>query len=174
MADPAPLNVDISRIAPNGRLDEREMLRSWLEFQRSTMMRKIDGLTPAQLRIRPVPSSPMSLLGLLRHHTEGEYGLFRECVSRVPVPPMYGAIGGEWDVDDVDPADAYRAWQEACAESRRIETAAESLDVECASVWGAPEGANLRWIMIHTIEEYARHNGHADLIRELVDGTTGF
>lgn len=151
------------------------MLRAWLDFQRATFARKLHGLDAPQLAIAAAGPSSLSLLGLLRHHTEGELLMFRGSVHGEAIPPRYGRPGAEFaGLEDVDPVQAYDEWLEACADSRAVEAAASSLDVPCRSLTNRNRTVSLRWMMIHAIEEYARHNGHADLLRERIDGATGF
>ena len=150
------------------------MLEAWLDFQRATLAVKCDGLTADQLRQRAVPPSSISLLGLVRHMAEGERQWFKLVLAGEQTGyPYYTDDNPNADFDDVDGADvdeAFSTWQSECADARRLVTAASSLDVT-----GTQDGKefSLRWIMIHMIEEYARHNGHADLIRERIDGTVG-
>ncbi len=152
------------------------MLDGWLDFQRATLALKCDGLTGDQLRERAVPPSNLSLLGLVRHMADvernwfamvlgGERGEFRH--PRTDTSPD-GAFD---DVASADPAADFAAWRAECADARQRAAAAPSLDVTGTTRRG--EEVSLRWIMIHMIEEYARHNGHADLLRERIDGTVG-
>ncbi|WP_067476023.1 DinB family protein [Nocardia amamiensis] len=155
---------------------ERETLTSVLEFHRETLARKCSGLTADQLRLRPVQPSRLSLLGLVRHLTDVELGWFTRILSGTDTPFMYWHAdtpdGTDFDVDDADSDESLRLWHSACARSRETADACESLDT-----FGVhrPTGDrySLRWILTHMIQEYARHNGHADLIRERIDGQTG-
>ena len=170
------------RQSPQAAADERTMLRSWLDFQRATLLGKLAGLSAAQLAIRAVPPSTMSLIGLLRHSTDGEIALFRAGALSEDVIYLYGddtPLGGDFDGVSADiTADSVttdvRLWLEACADSQRIEAAIDGLDALGAEQWPGHGPASLRWVMVHMIEEYARHNGHADLIREVIDGSTGY
>ncbi|WP_424214325.1 DinB family protein [Streptomyces sp. BI20] len=154
--------------------DERETLTGMLQWQRDTLAWKCSGLTPEQLRTPAVAPSGLTLLGLVRHLAEVERGWFQETfVSRGTKARYPQDESGEWTefhVADADPEEAFAYWRECCDRSREIVAAAPDL----AAV-GSHEGEeySLRWILAHMIEEYARHNGHADLLREALDGSTG-
>jgi uncharacterized damage-inducible protein DinB len=155
--------------------DERTALREWLDFHRATLEWKCEGLGRSGLIARPVPSSLLSLQGLVRHMAEVERNWFRRCLAGEDAAPLYyddkDHPDGDFElVEDADWATDLATWKAECAHARELEAAAESLEVT-GTRRGEP--VELRWIMIHMIEEYARHNGHADLIRELVDGTVG-
>ena len=136
---------------------------------------KCEGLTDDQLRARAVPPSSLSLLGLVRHMGEVERSWFRRVLSGEQAPPRYysdeNPDGDFDDVADAGVAEAFGYWRDECAHARERVAAAPSLDVTGTGRQG--EGYSLRWIMVHMIEEYARHNGHADLLRERIDGTVG-
>jgi uncharacterized damage-inducible protein DinB len=150
------------------------MLVAWLDWQRATLATKCDDLTPEQLAERSVPPSPLSLLGLLQHMVEVERNWFRRVLGGEAVEPVYySEADPDGDFLTLDPgrADQVRArWEAECEHSRAAVAGAESLDVT-----GLRHGqeTSLRWILVHMIEEYARHNGHADLVRERIDGRTG-
>ena len=159
-------------------LNERDMLRSWLEYHRETLLMKCDGLTPEQLTERSVPPSSMSLLGLVRHMTEVERNWFLRIFAGETAPPLYYSDDDpDGDFDNVDPSkfdDEMAMFYETLERCREAESVAKSLDENGAVERSGGRGpVSLRWIMIHMIEEYARHNGHADLLRERIDGTTG-
>ena len=166
--------MTVERVLPPREAAERAMLNAFLDFHRDTLALKCDGLSDAQLRERAVPPAKMSLLGLVRHMAEGEHQWFRIVLGGEDAPyPYYTDENPEAEFDDVDDADvaeAFTTWRATCADARARVAAAPSLDVT-----GTQEGKkfSLRWIMIHMIEEYARHNGHADLLRERIDGTVG-
>jgi len=153
---------------------ERQMLNAWLDFQRGTLEVKCDGLTDAQLRQRAVPPAKMSLLGLVRHMAEGEQQWFKMVLAGEQIAYHYYTDDNpDADFDDVDSAgvaESFQIWRSECGGARGVVAAAPSLVAT-----GIQEGRefSLRWIMIHMIEEYARHNGHADLLREQIDGTVG-
>ncbi|THA33043.1 DinB family protein [Streptomyces sp. A1547] len=154
--------------------DERDTLTSVLQWQRDTLMMKCAGLTDEQLRRKAVAPSGLSLLGLVRHLAEVERGWFRNVLNGEDVGGYFPQNeAGEWTefhVEDADPAESFKVWEETCARSRAIVDAAESLDV--TGHYG-DEAYSLHYILAHMIEEYARHNGHADLLREAIDGVTG-
>lgn len=165
--------MDDARIErPWAAADERAALTGFLQHQRETLGWKCAGLTDAQLRERAVPPSTLSLLGLVWHLAKVEWSWFRYLLNgEKDSPPVWEPGGsGEFDPDTADVGATMRAWQQECARSRDIVAAAPSLDVT-AEYDG--ELFSLRSILTHMIEEYARHNGHADLIRERLDGTTG-
>ncbi|HYN75969.1 MAG TPA: DinB family protein [Candidatus Limnocylindria bacterium] len=156
--------------------DERTMLTAWLDFHRATLAMKCVGLDDDQLRLRAVPPSTLSLLGLVRHMTEVERHWFQRVLRGADTPPLYWSDTNEdGDFDDVDGADVAEdvtRFLGAIGAARVAEGQAETLEVE--GVWGRREqSVSLRWILVHMIEEYARHNGHADLIRQAIDGSTG-
>ena len=154
---------------------ERAMLEGWLEFHRTTLLLKCEGLDDAARKSRPVPSSKLSLHGLLRHMGEVERSWFRRTLLEEPdAPPIWYDPAVEDSelvpLDDADWDADLAAWHAECEDSRAA-AAARSLD-DTGRRDGEP--CSLRWIYTHMVEEYARHNGHADLIRELVDGSVGY
>ena len=167
--------MTVERIDPPLVAQEREMLDAWLDYHRATLAVKCEGLTDDQLRAQAVPPSSLSLLGLVRHMGEVERSWFRRVLSGEQAPPRYysdeNPDGDFDDVADAVVADAFGYWRDECAYARERVAAAPSLDVTGTGRQG--EGYSLRWIMVHMIEEYARHNGHADLLRERIDGTVG-
>ena len=167
--------VDPRRSEPPYQLGERDMLEAWLEFHRLTLLLKVEGLDDTQRKLRPVASSLLSLHGLVRHMAEVERGWFQRTLAQDPDATAIWYIDAEPDGDMAPLDDAnwdadLATWQEQCEISRRI-AAGKSLD-DTGTRRGEP--CSLRWIYVHMIEEYARHNGHADLLRELVDGTVGW
>jgi hypothetical protein len=156
---------------------ERETLTTWLDYQRATLLWKCAGLDGDALARRSVPPSKLSLLGLVRHMALVEWSWFVHVFAGDTKPPVIDIdvvdAGSDVDFDDVDPTRAgadIQAFQSECDVSRSIVAEADSLDVVAAS---ESRPFSLRWIMIHMIEEYARHNGHADLLRERIDGAVG-
>jgi uncharacterized damage-inducible protein DinB len=135
---------------------------------------KCDGLTDAQLRTRSVPPSPMSLLGLVRHMADVERLWFRTVLAREDRPARYWSDANPDDdfalVDDAVVADDFAALADECEHARAV-SAGLDLDATGASPHGRV--VSHRWVLVHMIEEYARHNGHADLLRECIDGTVG-
>jgi len=166
--------MTVERTEPPLAAQERQMLEAWLDFHRDTLALKCDGLTGGQLRARAVPPAKLSLLGLVRHMAEGEQQWFTMVLGGAQVPwHYYTEDNPDADFDDVDSADvaeAFETWRSECAQARERVAAAPSLDVTAPH---RGSEVSLRWIMIHMIEEYARHNGHADLLRERIDGTVG-
>jgi uncharacterized damage-inducible protein DinB len=155
---------------------ERQMLAAWLDRQRATLALKCAGLTDDQLRARTVPPSGLSLLGLVRHMAEVERNWFGPLLAGEQMGGIWAAgqaLDPEPAFDEVATADvaaAFASWQAECERARELADTADSLEVT-----GLRGGArfSLRWVMVHLIEEYARHNGHADLLRERIDGSTG-
>ncbi|MFD9688363.1 DinB family protein [Kitasatospora sp. NPDC059146] len=154
---------------------ERQMLREFLDFHRATLAMKCEGLTDEQLRQRSSPPSELSLLGLVRHMAEVERTWFRRVIDGEDVPLVWSPDGDyqvAYDPTGATRAEAFAAWRAEVEHSRRIELAAPSLDVTGYQArWGAE--VSLRLVMLHLIHEYARHNGHADFLREAIDGTVG-
>jgi uncharacterized damage-inducible protein DinB len=167
------------RARPAQNAGEREMLTGWLEHHRGILVWKCEDLTAEQLRRRAVPPSSLSLLGLVRHMAEVERGWFRAVFLGEDVPDLYDRSADEDadfnDVDQADPAAAFDDFEKECVASRLVLAQAASLD-ELSKRPSERTGQpwSLRWIVTHMIEEYARHNGHADLLRERVDGRTGY
>jgi Protein of unknown function (DUF664) len=168
---------EVTRVRPQRVSDERTMLDEWLDFHRATLLMKCAGLDADQLRRRSCEPSTLSLLGLVRHMTEVERGWFLRGVRRssaADVPILYWSDdnpdGDFDDVDTADPAAAFAAYEQACADARAA-CAGAGLDDTFASRDG--DTFSVRWVYVHMLEEYARHNGHADLLRERIDGVTG-
>jgi uncharacterized damage-inducible protein DinB len=155
--------------------DERGTLLAFLEWQRATLARKCEGLTAAQLRERAVAPSTLSLLGLVRHLADVERGWFRRTLALEQVPDVFASPAdpdGDFNgVDQADPEEAFTAWRTECERARQI-VATRSLDQTGRNRAGT--AISLRWILVHMIEEYSRHNGHADLLRQRIDGATGY
>ena len=161
------------RAEPPFEADERTTLTAFLDRQRATLAVKCDGLTDDQLRERAVPPSSLSLLGLVRHMAEVERNWFRPVLGGEPMALIFApGLNWEvaWDVSAADAAEAFRLWRAECDHARALVAAAPSFDVRGFRSSGY---VSLRWVMTHMIEEYARHNGHADLLRERLDGSTG-
>ena len=161
------------RSDPAYTLGEREMLESWLEYHRDTLRWKIEGLDDEQAKRQSVPPSTMSLLGLVRHMADVELNWFRRVLAGGREPGLFWSDekpeGQFEDLDDAVVADDIATWQ-AEIEAARAIAATRSLD-DTGIRRGQP--CSLRWVYLHMIEEYARHNGHADLLRECIDGATG-
>jgi Protein of unknown function (DUF664) len=166
-----------AREYPNRLSDEKQALDEWIDFHRATLLLKCEGLTAEQLKTRSAEPSLLSLLGLVRHMSDVERGWFRLHAAHEDLPFAY-STDDEPDADflGVDEADASADLAHFVAECQRCReaTANLSLDEVVASRGHHPERTrNIRWIYLHMIEEYARHNGHADLLRERIDGATG-
>ncbi|MFG2963213.1 MULTISPECIES: DinB family protein [unclassified Streptomyces] len=154
---------------------ERDMLRAFLDYHRDTLAMKCAGLTDEELRQRSMPPSTLSLLGLVRHLAEVERTWFRRVFEDHDIPLVWSDemdFQVAYDASASTRAEAFAAWEAEVAESRRIEREAASLDrVGYQPRW--EEEVSLRMVMLHVLLEYGRHNGHADLLREGVDGTVG-
>jgi uncharacterized damage-inducible protein DinB len=166
---------DPRRHEPDFVLNEREMLEAWLEFHRITLLIKCEGLDDVGRKHRPVSTSKLSLHGLVRHMAEVERNWFRRVLLRdADTPGIFPDVPGEDDselvpLDSADWQSDLATWLAECDASR---ASAAAYDLDHTGIRrGKP--CSLRWIYVHMIEEYARHNGHADLIRELTDGSIG-
>ncbi|NGO73826.1 DinB family protein [Streptomyces sp. SB3404] len=158
--------------------DERTTLTEFLRVQRLTLELKCQGLDAEQLARRAAEPSTLSLLGLVRHLAKVEQIWFRERMAGQDVTRRYSTPeepDGDFDGAVPDPevvAEAWAAWREEVAFAERYVAEAPSLDVICVDPRGGLE-ISLRTILVHMVEEYARHNGHADLLRERIDGRVG-
>jgi hypothetical protein len=154
--------------------DERAMLEGWLDYHRQTLLTKAAGLTAEQLRQAAVPPSNLTLLGLIRHMTEVERSWFRRRAAGEDLEHVYCTDDNpDGDFDDVADADAERDHATFLAEIELARKAAAGLPLEHEFTSRHHSRMSLRWVYLHMIEEYARHNGHADLLRERIDGVTG-
>lgn len=151
------------------------MLEGWLDWHRATLLWKCTGLSGEQLALRPVPPSNLSLLGLVRHMTEVERAWFRRRFGREQVSFLYCTDESpDADLDDVSPAGAEAGFAAFTHEVELARAAAAGRSLEETFFHPRRQTEmSLRWVFVHMIEEYARHNGHADLIRERIDGATG-
>ncbi|MER5252563.1 DinB family protein [Streptomyces sp. NPDC002855] len=175
----AQLFVDEER---DGRLDarttgeERLMLADFLSAQRTTLELKCAGLE-AELALRSVEPSTLSLLGLVRHLADVERRWFRRVLAGQDAALLFSTDANpDQDFDGARPephviAEAWEAWRAEVAFADRFVAEAPDLDIEGHDGWRGT--VSLRWVLIHMIEEYARHNGHADLLRERIDGAIG-
>ncbi|KUL60021.1 MULTISPECIES: DinB family protein [unclassified Streptomyces] len=170
---------------PDGRLippltaDEPAMLAGWLDLHRDTLAVKCAGLDDEQTLRASVEPSALSLFGLVQHLAEVERNWIQRVFAGRDVPLLYGMPPGGFAVDGSRTfAEVLAVWEREVAVSREI-CAGRDLDEtgrlgpEQKVVTGGEAVVSLRWILVHLIEEYARHNGHADLIRERIDGVTG-
>jgi uncharacterized damage-inducible protein DinB len=166
---------EVTRADPPLVGDERATLEGFLDYQRQTLMWKCSGLTAEQLRMRLVEPSTMSLLGLVRHMTEVERSWFRRRVAGEDIDLLY-CSEADWDADfnGVDDADAEADLAAYAAELEAVRDVVKGRSLDDTFVHPRfNEEQSVRWVYVHMIEEYARHNGHADLLRERIDGATG-
>jgi uncharacterized damage-inducible protein DinB len=168
--------VTTDRAMPPLDADERSTLEGWLAFYRTTLVGKCDGLSDEQLRTTSVPPSPLTLLGLLQHMAEVERNWFRRVLAGEHAPPIHdpdadpdGTDGGFDVAGDATLSEALATWS-AEVERARANCAGRGLEETSPFMGGR---VSLRWIYNHMVAEYARHAGHADLIRERIDGATG-
>jgi uncharacterized damage-inducible protein DinB len=170
--DPRDLAKD--RVATAG---ERVALVAFLRYQRDTFQLKCSGLDAADLARRSVEPSTMSLLGLVRHLADIERSWFRVVMAREDAPPRFASAAdedGAFDGAAPDGAlveEAWQAWRDEVAFAEGFVTGARDLEVTGQDRWRG--ATSLRWVLVHMVEEYARHNGHADLLRERIDGAVG-
>ncbi|WP_331766721.1 DinB family protein [Embleya sp. NBC_00896] len=167
--------MSTERIDPPLIADEREMMRAYLDFHRATLAMKCDGLSDEDLRRQSMPPSTLSLLGLVRHMAEVERAWFRRVINAEDIPLVWSDKGDfqvAYDASASTRSEAFTAWRTEVEHARRIEAAAESLDVTGVHAKSG-DLVSLRLVMLHLIHEYARHNGHADFLREGIDGTVG-
>jgi uncharacterized damage-inducible protein DinB len=170
-------NGGICRVKRPSQADERTTVVAFLRWHRQTLKLKCAGLEPVQLAERSVGRSALSLLGLVRHAAESERFWFRRVLAGQQVPPLFSAPSGPdgaFDVAGTDAqivAEAWEAWQAEVAFADRFVDTAPGLDVIGIEPGEGP--VSLRWVLMHMVEEYARHNGHADLLREQIDGVVG-
>lgn len=166
--------MDTSRAEPPVEGDERTMLVGWLDFHRDTLALKTKGLSSEQFAARPIAGSATSLLGLVRHLTEIECTYFRRVYAGHDVPelafgedPFGETPESDFAVAATMPVDvALTAWRAEVEQARAV-IADAALDDRGASA------LPLRFWLIKTLNEYSRHNGHADIVRELIDGQVG-
>jgi uncharacterized damage-inducible protein DinB len=164
---PAPASVD-------GPLagDERPMLTAFLDWERSVLLNICAGLDAEQLTLRALPPSRLSLLGVIRHMTKVERIWFRQRAGRDDIAPIYGGAGNIEDFEEIDARRAEVSLLALQAEWAAADAAVASMDLTATfDVKG--EMWSLRMVYFHMIDEYARHSGHADLLREAIDGVTG-
>jgi hypothetical protein len=173
--------MDARRPTPPLAAGETETLLGFLDFQRATFAWKVSGLDEDGLRAT-VAASPITLGGLLKHLAVVEAHWFVMRLHEQPMPEPFDLANWEadpeWDWHSAaadSPADLLALWEGAVARSRALlaQSLAAGLDQRISGTTGYGHAPSLRWILCHLIEEYARHNGHADLLRESVDGQTG-
>jgi hypothetical protein len=164
---------DIERVEPlRAGASELGSLHSWIRYHRQTLLWKCRGLTAAQLATASVAPSDLTLLGLIRHLTDVERGWFRRGVGgdKTARPLYYSDENPDGDIE-VGDADAEAGIAAYRAEWVLVDQAIAGAELD-ARLAGS-EDVDVRWVFLHMIEEYARHNGHADLIRERIDGSVG-
>jgi len=159
--------------------DERDALGQYLDYQRETILLKTEGLSKDQLA-RKIPTSDLTLAGLLYHLALVEENWME--VRFLGLPERADWQGVDWDNDPdwefrtataMEPEELWRRYRDACDRSRQAAAAASSLD-QLSAVKGDNDWQfTLRWVLLHLIEETARHAGHADLLREAIDGVVG-
>jgi len=155
---------------------ERATLLDYLRAYRLALELKCDGLDAEQLARRSVPPSTMSLLGLIRHMADVERNWFRRVMAQADAPPLYWSDvhDADWAGAVADPAvvdDAWRAWRDEVAFAEQFVAGSPDLGVRSPMKDGTTVA--LREVILHMVEEYARHLGHADLLRERIDGRVG-
>lgn len=163
--------------------DEAETLKGYLDYQRATLEWKTRGLTTEQLRMAAIPTSTMTLGGLLGHLAWVESFWFEETVAgqEAPEPWLSTDFNADEDADwtlgnSIDADEARSLWIANVERARCVVDEALAKPDGLGAVvpaWGGREQLTVRWVMTHMIEEYARHNGHADILREAIDGETG-
>jgi uncharacterized damage-inducible protein DinB len=154
-------------------LDERTTLVEYLRVYRLTLEMKCAGLDAEQLARRSVPPSTMSLLGLVRHLAQVERNWFRRVMAGEDAPNLYSS-GDDWNGAVADPAvvsRAWQAWRDEVSFADRFVSRSDDLGIRGSRRGGG--SISLREVLVHMIEEYARHCGHADLLRERIDGRVG-
>ncbi len=170
----------MSRIDPEVRADELTTIVQFLDYHRATMEGRAAGLDARQLA-QTLPPSDLTIGSLVKHLALVEDNWFQEVMLGRPLPEPWASApldeDRDWDLHsaaDDEPADLLRLYRAACDRSRAAVLEVGDLDAPSVNESRRGEGPfSLRWILLHLIEETARHNGHADLIRESIDGLTG-
>jgi uncharacterized damage-inducible protein DinB len=166
-----------TRIEPPFEADERATLVAFLRWHRGTLERKCSGLDAGDLARRAAEPSTLSLLGLVRHMADVERSWFRRVMAGQDAPPHFYSDAdpdGDFDGAAADPqlvTQAWDAWREEVAFAERFVDQAPDLDL--TGHHPRRGTISLRWVLVHMVEEYARHNGHADLLRQRIDGVVG-
>ena len=149
------------------------MLCDWLAWHPATLLRKCAGLDASQLAKCAVPPSNLSLLGLVRHMSDTERGWVRQTFRGEQVPDLYyRADTPDADFEEADPTGAKEDYVRYRAECRAVDAALEGAKLDDTFRF-REKTTSVRWMLQHLVEEYARHNGHADLLREAIDGSAG-
>jgi hypothetical protein len=167
------------RIDPEPEGSEFTLLVQYLDYQRGTVLMKTEGLAQAQM-VQNHPPSALTLAGLLYHLALVEETWMEVRFSGLPEREPWGGIDWEADPDwefrtaeGVDPEELRDRYRVACERSRVVISAASGLDQRSAQPMRDGRHFSLRWVLLHLIEETARHAGHADTLREAIDGTVG-
>lgn len=167
------------RQVPDSMTNERDAIVQYLDYQRETILLKADGLTKEQLGQR-IPTSSLTLAGILYHLSLVEEAWFEKRFSGLEEREEWRSVDWEADPDyefrtalDKEPDWLRRRYRDACNRSRQVVAAADSLDDVSIATLRNGEPFTLRWVMLHLIEETARHAGHADMLREAIDGAVG-
>ncbi len=166
------------RIDPGANAAEPELIGQYLDYQRETVLQKAEGLSRQQLA-QPLPPSTLTLGGLLNHLALVEDSWMDRFLG---LPERAPWAGVDWDADpdwefrtaaDLEPEQLQQRYRDACERSRQVVAEASGLDQQSVQPLRSGEQPSLRWVLMHLIEETARHAGHADLLREALDGTVG-
>ena len=166
------------RVDPDMSGPEADVLHQYLDYHRETFLMKTDGLDAEGLRFK-LPTSGLSLAGLMYHLTLVEDSWFQERFLGRPEVEPWASV--DWDADPdwefrtaetMAPDELRRLYREACDRSREAVAGADGLD-QMSVVLRDGRHFSLRWLLLHMLEETARHNGHADLLREAIDGVVG-
>jgi hypothetical protein len=172
----------MARTDPDLVADELTMLSQFLDFHRATLLEKVDGLTHEELNLRAVPTSSLTLAGLVKHLALVEDDWFQVRLLGRPDPEPWASApfddDRDWDFHSAhldDPAALVALYETACARSRAaVEDVGGDLDTLSVARDRHTGGLfSLRWILVHMVEETCRHNGHVDLLREAIDGSVG-
>jgi len=169
---PSWVGADRPEVPATG--DERALLTALLDWHRATFEAKCTGLSPDRLAEKAVPPSGLSLHGLARHLAGVERWWFRIQLAGQDLPLLFYTDDQpdlDFEFSGADPVADLETWRQECAASRAVVAALELDDTGTRKRDGSP--ISLRFVLAHTVAEYARHNGHADLLRECIDGTTG-
>ena len=167
------------RVEPPTMGSELATLTGFLGWHRATLELKCSGLDAEAMARRSVEPSSLSLLGLVRHLADVERSWFRRLLAGQAAPPLfYSPEDPDGDFDGARPepalvAEAWQAWREEVTFAEHFVAAAPSLDMVGEREDKSPGPISLRWVLTHMIEEYCPHNGHADLLRERIDGAVG-
>jgi uncharacterized damage-inducible protein DinB len=167
------------RLDPDPAASEAELLAQYLDYQRATVLAKTEGLDSVQLRYQHAPSS-LTLAGLLYHLALVEEDWMEHRFLGLPDREPWA--GANWDADPdwefhtavmLEPDELRQRYRDACDRSRKAMAGAVSLDQQSVMTLRDGRHFSLRWVLLHLIEETARHAGHADLLREAIDGSVG-